>query len=102
MVSPFRHIGQLEKLTEVESNEMFAVTRKTVKIIKKVLKPHSLNLGMNIGRSSGAGIPGHIHMHIVPRWTGDTSFLMVVGKTKLVSVPLKPTYDAIRKEFGRL
>ena len=102
MVVPKRHIGQIEKLTPAESHEFFELTQITVRIIKKVLKPHSLNLGMNLGRSSGAGIPGHLHMHIVPRWQGDTNFMPVVGNTKVISVPLKPVFQSLRKEFSKL
>ena len=75
---------------------------KLVVIIKKILKPNSLNLGMNLGRSSGAGIPGHVHMHVVPRWQGDTNFMPVVGKTHIVSVPLEPVYEAMKKEFAKI
>ncbi|RKX29755.1 MAG: HIT family hydrolase [Candidatus Zixiibacteriota bacterium] len=102
LIVPMRHIGQLEKLTEEEANEFFSLTRLTIKIIKKVLKPHSLNIGMNLGRSSGAGIPEHLHMHIVPRWTGDTNFMPVIGETRVVSVGLELVYDAIKKEFDKL
>lgn len=101
MVSPNRHVRNLEKLTEEESAEMFALTAETVRILKKVVRPHSLNIGMNLGSSSGAGIPDHMHMHIVPRWTGDTSFMMVIGQTKIVSVPLDPIFHAIKKEFDK-
>ena len=99
LVLPYRHIGQLEKLREEEANEMFALTRKAVVAIKRALKPASLNLGMNLGRVSGAGIPGHVHMHIVPRWTGDTNFMPVIGKSHVISVPLEPVYKAIRREL---
>ncbi len=99
MVVPKRHIGQIERLNKEESAELFELTRTTVAVIKKALKPHSMNLGMNIGKSSGAGVPGHLHMHIVPRWTGDTNFMPVIGETKVISVSLKKVYDAIRKEF---
>lgn len=102
MVVPIRHVGQLEKMKPAESAEFFELTRTTVAVIKKALKPHSMNLGMNIGKSSGAGIPGHLHMHIVPRWTGDTSFMPVIGGTKIISVSLKEVYDAIRKEFKKI
>ncbi|RKX25825.1 MAG: HIT family hydrolase [Candidatus Zixiibacteriota bacterium] len=101
MVVPYRHISVLEKLSYEESCELFDLTRKTVRAIKKTLKPHSLNIGMNLGRGSGAGIPGHLHMHIVPRWHGDTSFMPVIGKTHLVSVPLEPIYELLRKELNR-
>ena len=102
MVVPKRHVGQIEKLTPAESQEFFELIQITVRIIKNVLKPHSLNLGMNLGRSSGAGIPGHLHMHIVPRWQGDTNFMPVVGNTKVISVPLKPVYQSLRQEFSKL
>ncbi len=102
LIVPNRHVGQLEKLTTEEAAEFFEVTRKTVKVIKKVLKPNSLNLGMNLGKSSGAGIPAHLHMHVVPRWQGDTNFMPVVGKTHVISVPLEPVYKAMKKEFANI
>jgi len=67
--------------------------------MKKILKPGSLNLGMNLGKSSGAGVPGHLHMHIVPRWTGDTNFMPVISGTKVISISLGPIYEALSKEF---
>jgi len=102
LVVPYRHVGLLEKLTEEELSEFFELVRKTVVVIKKALKPNAMNLGMNLGRSAGAGVPGHIHMHIVPRWQGDTNFMPVIGKTSVVSIPLEPVYEALRKEFSRL
>ncbi|NOY89057.1 MAG: HIT domain-containing protein [FCB group bacterium] len=102
LIVPNRHIGQIEKLSEQEATEFFYLTQKTVAIIKKVLKPNSLNLGMNLGRISGAGVPGHVHMHIVPRWRGDTNFMPVVGKTNVISVPLEPIYKALKSEFSKI
>jgi ATP adenylyltransferase len=102
MVSPYRHIRGLEMMTEEESSEMFALVRKSVELLQKVINPHTFNLGMNLGEASGAGIPEHLHMHIVPRWNGDTSFMMVTGKTKVVSVPLEPIYEALKKEYDKL
>ncbi len=102
MVIPHRHIAHLEELTEEEAAEFFDLTIKTVAVIKEALKPHSLNIGMNLGESSGAGIPEHLHMHIVPRWNGDTNFMPVLGKTKVVSVPLEPVYEALKKGFAAL
>jgi ATP adenylyltransferase len=102
LVVPNRHIGHLEQLRPEESIEFFEVTRLACKVIKKALKPQSLNLGMNLGKASGAGVPGHLHMHIVPRWTGDTNFMPVIGKTKLVSVPLEAVYERIRAEFAKV
>ncbi len=99
MIVPIRHVGQIEKLKADEGEEFFKLLKKTVAIIKKVLKPTSMNLGMNLGKTSGAGVPGHLHMHIVPRWTGDTNFMPIIGKTKVVSLPLEPIYKKLRKEF---
>lgn len=101
LIVPIRHTGQIEKLKPEESVEFFELTKLSVSIIKKVLKPHSMNLGMNLGRSSGAGIPGHLHMHIVPRWNGDTNFMPVIGKTDVISVPLEPIYKSLKKEFDK-
>ena len=101
MIVPIRHVGQVEKLKPDESQEFFELTQKTVVAIKKVLKPHSLNLGMNLGKASGAGVPGHVHMHVVPRWSGDTNFMPVIGQTTVISVPLEPVYEALRKEMNR-
>ncbi|MCH8027907.1 MAG: HIT domain-containing protein [candidate division Zixibacteria bacterium] len=99
MIVPIRHVGQIEKLKADEGAEFFELLKKTVVIIKKILKPTSMNLGMNLGKASGAGVPGHLHMHIVPRWTGDTNFMPIIGKTKVVSIPLEPIYKKLRKEF---
>jgi ATP adenylyltransferase len=80
---------------------LFELTTRTVVAIKKCFKPHALNVGMNLGRMSGAGIPGHLHMHVVPRWNGDTNFMPVIGQTAVVSIPLEPVYEMLRKELNR-
>jgi ATP adenylyltransferase len=102
MVIPIRHISQLEKLTRDEAANFFTLIQQSVAIIKKTLAPQSLNVGMNLGRSAGAGIPGHLHMHIVPRWRGDTNFMPVIGKTHVVSIPLEPIYKKLKAEYDRL
>ncbi len=102
MIVPYRHVAHLEKLTPQEAIEFFDLTRVAVAIIKEKLHPQSLNLGMNLGRSSGAGVPGHLHMHIVPRWIGDTNFMPVIGKTSVVSVPLEPIYKLLREGFSKI
>lgn len=102
MVCPKRHVAQFEELTSQESSELIELAQRSVLIMKRVLKPHSFNLGMNIGSGSGAGIPEHIHMHLVPRWHGDTNFMAVVGKTKVVSVPQDPVYESLLVEFKKL
>jgi ATP adenylyltransferase len=73
-----------------------------VRIIKTGLKPQGLNLGMNLGKVSGAGVADHIHLHIVPRWTGDTNFMPIVAETKIVSIGLKQTYEQLKRELNKL
>ncbi len=101
LIVPNRHLGQLEKLRKDEAVEFFELIRKTVTAVKSALKPHAINVGMNLGRLSGAGIPAHLHMHVVPRWNGDTNFMPVIGKTSVVSIPLEPVYKALREELNR-
>lgn len=102
MVCPKRHFGQFDELTTDEAGELMELLRLSVGLVKQIVKPHSFNLGMNIGSGSGAGIPEHIHMHIVPRWHGDTSFMAVVGKTKVVSVAQDRVYESLLREFTKL
>jgi len=102
MVVPKRHIGFLDELTADESAELMDLTRTTVRLMKQAYHPQSFNIGMNLGRESGAGIPEHLHMHIVPRWQGDTNFMPVLGETKVMSVPLDAVYDALKKEFAKV
>jgi len=99
MVAPYRHLGRLEKLTQEELLDLAQLTQKCVTILKKTMKPHGFNLGMNLEKISGAGVADHLHVHIVPRWTGDTNFMPVVGATKLISVALKETYDQLKDKF---
>jgi ATP adenylyltransferase len=101
LVVPNRHVGQIEKLTAQEAAEFFELVRRTVVVLKKALKPDALNVGMNLGPLAGAGLPGHVHMHIVPRWQGDTNFMPIIGKASVISIPLEPIYKALRKEFAK-
>jgi len=84
MVAPYRHVNSLEKLSDLEVADMMSLVNRSIKILRKKLKPHGFNVGMNIGRVAGAGFAGHVHMHIVPRWNGDTNFMPVVCNDKVV------------------
>jgi len=101
LIVPIRHVSQLEKLKADEAAEFFELTRRAVVALKNTVEPHAINVGMNLGRMSGAGIPGHVHMHVVPRWNGDTNFMPVIGQTSVVSIPLEPVYELLRKELNR-
>lgn len=97
MIAPTRHISSLEKLTSQEINEIFNQAKKMIKALKKVLKPDGFNLGLNIGKSAGAGIEGHLHLHIVPRWVGDTNFMPVLSNAKVIPQTLTDIYQKIKK-----
>jgi len=95
MIVPNRHIAELSDLTPDESAEMVKLAGKSIGAMKKTMRPQGFNLGMNLGRAAGAGVAGHLHLHVVPRWAGDANFMPVVGKTKVFSVGLQKTYDLL-------
>ena len=99
MIVSNRHVKSLENLNDTELLDIHRALIKTKSILKKVLKPDGFNIGMNIGKSAGAGIENHIHTHIVPRWTGDTNFMPVLGNTKIISQSLKDLYQKLKKEL---
>ena len=102
MVSPLRHVGELTGLDERERHELMDVTERSVAIIADEMNAHGFNVGMNLGPVAGAGIPGHLHMHVVPRWGGDTNFMPVVGETKVLPESIADTYARLRPRFRRL
>ena len=97
MVAPYRHIGKMEKLRVEELKELMELSVQAISILKKALKPDGFNLGINLGKVSGAGLVNHLHFHIVPRWDGDTNFMPVLGDTKIISQSLEETYKRLRK-----
>ncbi len=100
MVAPKRHTSMLEELTEAESNGLFELVKRSISVLKAEIAPEGFNVGMNIGKSGGAGIEEHIHMHIVPRWHGDTNFMPVVADTHVVPEHLSTTYDKLKVRFN--
>ncbi len=100
MVAPYRHVGELEKLRDSELLEMMDLARKCQRAIAATMRPDGFNLGFNLGRTAGAGIVDHIHLHLVPRWNGDTNFMPVLAGTKVISEGLGRTYRRLRKELG--
>ena len=95
MVLPYRHVADLADLTEAESGELMAMTQQALRAIRKVSRPHSFNIGLNLGRSAGGSLSEHLHQHVVPRWTGDANFITVVGGTKMLPQLLEDTRDLI-------
>ena len=92
-----RHIKSLEKLFDKELLDIALTTKRITKLIKTVLHPEGFNIGFNIGKTSGAGISSHLHLHIVPRWQGDTNFMPVISNTKIVSQSIIELYTELRK-----
>ena len=97
MVAPNRHVSGLEKLSDKELLALLKLINKTQLALDKCLHPDGYNIGMNIGRTAGAGFPGHLHIHIVPRWNGDTNFMPVIGKAKVISQSLQELYQRLKR-----
>jgi len=95
MVAPYEHTGDLERLSVEQGAELFGLTRRVVQGLEKALAPHGFNIGLNLGRVAGAGIEDHLHIHIVPRWDGDTNFMPVVGETRVISQSLREAYELL-------
>lgn len=101
MAAPFRHVGALEALSDAELSDLMRLVRRTTGILEKTLKPQGYNIGMNIGKTSGAGYDGHLHVHIVPRWAGDTNFMPILADAKVVPESLSAVYNALKKTISR-
>ena len=100
MVVPYQHTPDLAGIDEATANEMMALTRAAERHIRAVYHPDGLNLGMNIGESAGAGIAGHVHMHVLPRWSGDANFLSTVGETRVLPETLDVTWRRLTDAFA--
>lgn len=96
MIVPYEHLDQLQKLSAPAAQEMMALTQRLEGILRELYKPDGLNLGMNLGKAAGAGIAGHIHMHVLPRWIADANFVSVIGETRVVPEALETTYKRIK------
>jgi len=97
MIAPYRHVADIEDLTEDEAVEIFKLLRESIKAVKKAFKPDGFNIGVNLGRAAGAGVEGHIHIHAVPRWLGDTNFMPVTANTKVMPISLEEAYERIKR-----
>lgn len=100
MVVPYEHTADLTGLDHETTVEMMSLVQKMVQVINAEYSPEGFNVGMNLGRAAGAGLADHLHMHIVPRWAGDTNFMPVVGGTKVMPELLETTLDRLRKRTG--
>ncbi len=96
MVVPFAHLDELQKLPQAAAQEMMALSQKMENVLRQVYSPDGINLGMNIGRAAGAGIAGHVHMHVLPRWIGDTNFMTVTGESRVLPEALEETWRRVK------
>lgn len=102
MIVPRRHVGTLAALDSTELTELAALIRRAEIALTEAYQPQGLNVGMNLGRPAGAGVLDHLHVHLVPRWTGDTSFMSVVGNVRVLPEELPRTAERLRPIFERL
>ena len=96
MVAPMDHQPSLELLDAETRAEMMELISQTITLLKKIYNPHAFNVGANIGKAAGAGVPDHVHMHIVPRWTGDSNFMSILGETRVLPETIEETYNRIK------
>lgn len=99
LVSPYRHVANLEELTEEERHEHFEIVSRSIKVLRQVFNPGGFNIGINAGKVAGAGIDDHFHTHVVPRWQGDTNFMAVLADTRVLPEALAGTYQKLRGKF---
>ncbi|MGD1025276.1 MAG: HIT domain-containing protein [Candidatus Sulfotelmatobacter sp.] len=92
MIVPYAHLDELQKLAPEAASEMMALSQRMESVLRELYQPDGINLGMNIGKAAGAGIAGHIHMHVLPRWVADANFVSVVGETRLLPETLAETW----------
>jgi ATP adenylyltransferase len=102
MVVPNRHLSALEALTPDEQTELMHFARLSEMALNEAYRPHGINVGINLGRAAGAGIENHLHIHLVPRWTGDTNFMTAVGETRVLPEDLSATAARLRPIFEKL
>lgn len=99
MIIPYEHLAELEKLPEAAAQEMMALCQRTETVLRNLYHPDGINLGMNLGAAAGAGVAGHLHMHVLPRWVADANFMTVVAETRILPETLRTTWLRMRNEF---
>ena len=100
MVTPYEHVGKLQEIDAATSAEMFGLAQIAMGHLETVYRPHGFNVGFNQGRSAGAGVEHHIHMHVVPRWGGDTNFMPVIADHRVMPQSLEDSYRVLSDAFG--
>jgi ATP adenylyltransferase len=99
LIVPYEHVGELDAAKKETTDELMDLTKRCQTALREAYQPTGFNIGMNLGRSAGAGIVGHIHIHVLPRWTGDTNFMSTVGNTRVIPEDLATTYQKLHEKF---
>jgi ATP adenylyltransferase len=102
LVLPLRHVGKMWDLTAEEKSDLFNLVDQCFTALRDVYEPNGINMGMNHGQSSGAGIPDHLHIHVIPRWSGDVNFFPIIAETKVVIESLEDSYARLKEYFDRI
>jgi len=102
MVVPYAHVATLEGLDAETLAELMALTQLSLRVLREAYSPQGFNVGMNIGAVAGAGVAGHVHLHIVPRWGGDTNYVTTIGRTRIIPEWLDQTYERLRPLFDQM
>lgn len=102
MVVPYNHLSRLAGMSEEGSHELMDLARKTERVLESLYRPHGLNFGLNLGKAAGAGVAEHLHLHAMPRWTGDTNFMTTVAETRVLPEDLTATWKRMREGFALL
>lgn len=98
LISPRRHVAELDQLTDDEGLDLHRQTSRAIELLRDVMNPQGYNVGINLGRAAGAGVPGHLHQHVVPRWSGDTNYMTVVGEVRVMPQALSKLWDDLNAQ----
>ncbi|HEX8142647.1 MAG TPA: HIT domain-containing protein [Pyrinomonadaceae bacterium] len=99
LIVPYAHMAELDAAPKETTDELMDLTKRSQTLLREAYHPHGFNLGMNLGRAAGAGVAEHIHLHIMPRWTGDSNFMSTIGETRVIPEDLKTTYHKLHGKF---
>ena len=100
MIVPYQHVGELEAANKETTDEMMDLAKRAQAALREVYCPDGFNLGMNLGQAAGAGVASHIHLHVMPRWFGDSNFTTTIGETRVISEDLRQTYEKLRPKLS--
>jgi ATP adenylyltransferase len=99
LIIPYEHTSELDSVSKEATDELMDLAKRAQTILRAAYRPDGFNLGMNLGRAAGAGVAGHVHLHVLPRWTGDANFMTTAGETRVLPEDLPTTYNKLRDKF---